>query len=76
MFREKNEELRKELQKQGTSESGVSQSQNVGFKEMYRSLQKAKQILLALMELLGIHDESGGEGGIIGSILSKRQRTQ
>lgn len=44
------------------------------FKGMYSSLQRAKQILIALIELLGLDDDDKeidlGQGGLLG----KRQR--
>lgn len=63
--------MRKELQKRDSGEP--VKEQTPVFKEMYRSLQRAKQILIALMEILGLNDENEG---IIGNILGKRQRTQ
>ena len=70
IFKEKNEQLRREVQKREPGE--MQQEQPPVFKEMYRSLQKAKQILVALIELLGINDDEN----IAGSVLGKRQRTQ
>ena len=68
--------MRRELEKRAIPEDYQNQGKNIGFKEMYRSLQRAKQILIAITELLGINDDEESGSGIIGKILGKRQRTE
>lgn len=64
-FKQQNEQMRKELQNRGAIQSDDKNQKNPIFKEMYRSLMRAKQILMGLMELLGLNDDSA-EGGLIG----------
>jgi hypothetical protein len=53
----------------------MGQTNTIAFKEMYKSILKAKQILIALFNMLGLGEQDEG-AGIIGNLLGKRQRTQ